>query len=111
MARPIGPPVSKALSSPATPPSDRFAKLCERGKYPATAATATSSAPIAINVTGSPGATPNNMLASALVRTRDGALPSTGHTAANPSVCSRMRLCRSVADALSAIRIPISCTR
>ena len=67
----------------------------QAGIYPATAATAISSAPIPINVTGSPGVTPNNRLPSALDRARDAAIPSASPKAANPSVCRRIRLCRS----------------
>src|SRR5262245_18840369 len=44
------------------------------GTYAATAATAASSTPIATNVAGSPGVTPNNRLSKALDKTRDAAI-------------------------------------
>ena len=44
-------------------------------------------------------------------KTRDAAIPNAKPRAASPSVRSTIRRCRSAADAPSAIRIPISCTR
>jgi hypothetical protein len=58
--------------------------LCA-GKYPASAATIISSAAIPMNVTGSPGVTPNNKLSSVPVRASEAAIPTARPRADKPS--------------------------
>ncbi len=79
------------------------------GISPATAATAINSIPIPINVIGSAEFIPIKRLCSAPVRTRDAAISSISPRAANPSVGRKIRLCRCLTDAPSAMRIAISC--
>ncbi len=83
----------------------------QAGIYPARAATAVSSIPIPANVAGSPDVTPNSRLPSPLDRARDAAIPNASPKPANPNVRRTIRLRRVLADAPSAIRIPISLTR
>src|SRR5207248_5908842 len=81
------------------------------GRYPATAATVVSTANIPPNVAGSVDVTPYRSPLTARASAHDAHAPTPIPTAASPSVCRIIRLCRPAADAPSAIRIPISCAR